>query len=175
MQFGGGSLCHSLDQVIAELSTNDRTNLPDLLGGLPQPVEPCNQRGLQRGRDCELRERMCRQHRSDTIAAIATFEDGFGQLFDKQWHPVGTGHDFIDGLGRQAGTPGELIDQRSAVMPAESVERQRRYVRLAIPGVLIFGSEGDQRAELASARRDRISDRAAHARWGPPNGRPRKP
>ena len=76
---------------------------------------------------------MCRQHRSDTIAAIATFEDSFGQLFDKQWHPVGTGYDFIDGLRRQGGAAGELIDQRSAVMPAESVERQRRYVRLAIP------------------------------------------
>ena len=43
----------------------------------------------------------------------------------------------------ETGIAGEPLDQRRAVMAAEPVQRKHRHMRLAAPGVLELGAEGD--------------------------------
>ena len=120
-----------------------RADLRDLLGDRPEPVEPRDQRGMQGGRDRQGRQRARRQYRSDPVVAIAAFEHRLGQLLDEQRHAVGALDDLVDDLAGETGIAGEPLDQRRAVAPAEPVQRQRRHMRLAAPGVLKLGAEGD--------------------------------
>ena len=98
---------------------------------------------MQGGGDREARQRARRQYRGDPVVAIAAFQHRLGQLFDEQRHAVGALDDLVDDLAGEAGIAGKPLDQRRAVAPAEPVQRQHRHMRLAAPGVLELGTEGD--------------------------------
>jgi hypothetical protein len=99
-QLDGGPLRHLLNQIVAEFAAKHRADLPDLLGERPEPIEARDQGGVQCGGDRQLRKRTCRQDRGDPVVRIAAFEHGLGQLFDEQWHAVGTLDDLVDDVVR---------------------------------------------------------------------------
>ena len=120
-QFGGRPPRHLLDQVVVELAAEHRANLPDFLGGRPEPIEARDQRCVQGGRDSEGRRRAGRQNRDDLVFSVGAFEHRFGQLFDEQWHAVGALHDLTHDLSGKARIAGEPLDQFRAVTPAEPI------------------------------------------------------
>ena len=115
------------------------------------------------GRDRERRQRARRQHRRDPVVATAGFEHRLGQLLDEQRHAVGALDDLVDDLAGKAGIAGEPLDQRRAVAPAEPVQRQHRHMRLAAPGVLELGAEGDDQQDR-QPRMTRSTVRSSNSR-----------
>jgi len=128
---------------MGELPTNGGTNLCHPFAGRPEPIQPCQQRGVERGRDRAARRWTRRQYRGDLVVALIAFEYGFGQLFDKQGHAVGTLDNLVERLAGETGIAGELLDQRGTVMLVEPVQRLCGYMRLPGPAVLKLGAKGN--------------------------------
>jgi hypothetical protein len=84
-----------------------------------------------------------RRFLGDPLIAIATFKHRLSQLFDEQRHAVGALDDVVDDLTGETGIACEPVDQRSAIVHSESMQRQDRHMRLIAPGVLKFRAESD--------------------------------
>ena len=78
------------------------------------------------------------------LAQEAAFDNGLGQLLEKQRHAVGAGEDLLEDLGRQRLAAGRPRDQRRALAAAEAGERQCGDMRLGGPGPGELRPRGDE-------------------------------
>ena len=143
---------------MGELPADDGPDLRRLPGRGAEPVEPGQQRGVERSRDRRRRRRACGTR----------LEHRLGQLLGEQRHPVRALHDLgHDGLG-QSGPVRDPPHERRRLAPAEAVEHQGRHVRPAGPGRREVGAEGDQQQDRQTGRAlDREVEQLARARVDP--------
>ena len=133
-------------QFVGKLAADRGADLQHL-ARRAEPVDARHQRGLQRGRNGELLHR---------LVELFALEHRLGQFLDEQRHAVGALDDLLEQRLRQRLAAGDVLDHRHALAPAEAVERHGGDVRLARPGRLEVGAEGDEqqdRQASAGARR----------------------
>ena len=123
---------HGREQRIGELPPDAGGDLRRLLHPA-HAVEPCQQRGLQRG-----------GNRGPRIGRTR-LDHGLGQLLDEQGHPIGPRGD----LGHDLRRPGRCSPVRPVTMAsvdaaAEAVEAQSRDVRMPVESGLGLGPAGEQ-------------------------------
>jgi hypothetical protein len=132
-----------IEQLIRKFAAEHGTDLRDFLGRRPESVEPRGERGMQRGRDRQLRPRTGGEESGDAGLPIGAFEHRFGQFLDKQRDPVGALHDLCNEGGFERGMGRQVLHQRSALALAEPFEFQQRNMRLTAPTMLELRSVGD--------------------------------
>jgi hypothetical protein len=82
--------------------------------------------------------------RRDPVFLPGAFQYRFGQLLNKQRHPIGALNNFCDDIGGEYGIPSQLLCQRRAVAFIESIEHQTRDMGATNPHWLKLGAEGDR-------------------------------
>ena len=142
-------------QFVGELAADRGADLRDHLAAEPSRSsraisEACNVVGTA------ARRARRRSNRPPPRAAAGS-PARLGQLLDEQRHAVGALDDLGDDLGGQGGLPPAICSTSAAPSRRpEPIERQHRDLRLAGPGRLELGTEGDDqqhRQTAASARR----------------------
>ena len=83
------------DQLVAEFASNRRPDLGDLLHR-HEPIQPRHQRVSQRGRNGDRASEASILVVIAGLLQLARFENGLGQLLDKQRHTVGSGQDLLE-------------------------------------------------------------------------------
>ena len=66
-----------------------------------------------------------------------------GELFDEQWHAIGSFDDFGDDVAVERDVTGQVLDKHRAVTSAQPAECQHCCVRLVGPWRMKLGPEGD--------------------------------
>jgi hypothetical protein len=143
---------HGRQQLAAELPPDHRRDLGHLLDRR-QPVQPGHERVLERRGDRQRRQRAGQLVPVADVPEQARLQHRLGQLLDEQRHPVRPGQDLVEHLRRQRLAPGQPLDHRPALPPAEPAERERGDVPVARPG----------RGEAGPRRDDGEHGQALHA------------
>ena len=109
-----------------------------------KPIEPRNQRGLQRRRYGERRKRCVEHVASWASHATAPLSSSvLAQFLDEQRHAIGVRKNLLDdGVGQRLAL-GDAVDDAGAVAAAEAAQGQHRHMRLADPGRLDLRPERD--------------------------------
>jgi len=77
------------------------------------------------------------------LAQQPALQHALGQFLDKQRHAVGTIDDLDDDVIGQGFAAGGLRHKSGSVEPIQAMKHQHRHMRLAGPGLLELGTEGD--------------------------------
>jgi len=93
-----------------------------------------------------------RQHRCDPVVLVGPFEHRLGQFLDEQRHAIGALGNLLDNFAAQWRVSGKTADEGRNVALAEPVQRQHGHVRLAAPGLLELGAEGDNQQDRLPRR-----------------------
>ena len=109
-----------------------------------KPVEPGQQRLLQRGWDRHGRQRT----RESVVVALVPeqigLEHGPRQLLDEQRHAVRLCDDLVEHRGRQRLAAAQPLDHGRTLPAAQTAEGQRGDMGVARPGRHELGPEGDE-------------------------------
>jgi hypothetical protein len=138
--FAAGRRCRH--QLVGEVAANRRPALGDLARRRTEPVEPRQQRSLQRRRHRCPRagDRSYRPTRRGARRRLRGFEDRLRHLLEKQRHAVSALDDLVDNVvGEPREISGEALHKRRAVASSEPGQRQYRHMRLANPARVEFG------------------------------------
>ncbi len=127
---------------VGEFPSDRGPDLQNLACGT-EAVDARHQRGLQRGGNSERLRRLFEQIAIAGLLQLFAFEQGLGELFDEQRHPVGPVDDLIEQSARQFLAARDVADQRCPVALRQPAERQHGDVRLPGPRRLKFRPEGD--------------------------------
>jgi hypothetical protein len=102
---------------------------------------------VQCGRHGDGGQRARGQDRRDPVVLVGPFQHRLGQFLDEQRHAVGAVGDLIDDLAAERGVAGQPQHQRGDLALAKAVQRQHRHMRLAAPGRLKLGPEGNHQQD----------------------------
>ena len=112
LQFLFGQPRYGAQQLVGELATHHGADL----GHLPhrrQSVEPRHQRGVQRRRNRQRRQRMLEHIMAVPLLQQPAFEHRLGQLLDEQRYAIGAGEDLVRHLlGKRLAGRDPLDDRR---------------------------------------------------------------
>ena len=135
------SFSDSAKYLVRELSADGGADLRDLLER-PHAVETSHERVGERCRVSRV-DAMDRRARSALLLGKKVgFEHRLGQLLDEQRHAVGLDDDLLDDFARKL-RASDAFDQRRAQLAAQSVEHQRRDMRVRIPAWLKLRAAGN--------------------------------
>jgi len=125
----------------SELAPDHGAHLGQLLGGR-MPVEPGQQRVVQRVRDGQRWQRAEQLIVLAHVAQDAELENRLGELLDEQGDAVGAREDLVQQLGREPLAPGDLRDHGHRLAARQPAQRECRDMRQARPVRLELGPVG---------------------------------
>jgi hypothetical protein len=115
-----------------------------------QAIQPCHQRVVQRGGNGQRWQGPGQRIAVLPLLEQAGFQDHFGQLFDKERHPIGLGHDLLDHLGGQGLPMGDLADHLGGLGAGQPSDRDLGAVGAPGPGWGEVGPKGAQGQDAGS-------------------------
>ncbi len=130
-------------QLVGELAPDCRRRLRDVLYRA-QPIEARHERIVQGRGNGQSRQRAGQHVGVGLLFEESGFEDGLGQLLDKQRHAVGLLDDLIAHLVGKRLAAQHLFHHRVGEPAAEAVEIERGDVRVIRPGRREFRARGDE-------------------------------
>ena len=135
-----------LQQLVGKLAPQRR---PELCQAFHrgQAVQPRHQRVVQRGRNRQRGEEPGQLIALGLLLEQAGLQHHLRQLFDKQRHPIGLGHDLLDDLRGQGLAVGDLADHLHGLALGQPVQRDLGEVRAPRPGRAEVGPKGPQRQD----------------------------
>ena len=123
---------HRADQLVGELPSDRGADLRHILDRT-KPVEASHQRGLQRRRYGERRQRSVEHVAVRRLTQQPALEQRACQLLDEQRHAIRAGKNlFDDGVG-QSLVPSDAGNDAGAVATAKAAQGQHRHMGLADP------------------------------------------
>ena len=133
---------HRGNQRVGEFASDRGADLRHVLGR-GEPVEARHQRGLQRRRYRERRQRSVEHVAVRHLTQQPALEQRAGQFLDEQRHAVGVRENLLDdGVGQRL-VPGDAGNDAGAVAAAKAAQRHHRHMRLADPGRLELRPDRD--------------------------------
>src|SRR5262245_21711143 len=122
-----------MQQLVRELAAQRSTDLSHLSHRI-QPIEPCHQRGMERGGNRHWCQGTVKHVVMLAFAQQPAFEHRPGQLLDEKWHAIRANKDLVVYLIGQGSPLGDLSYQLCPLASAQSRERDRRHMSVTRPG-----------------------------------------
>ncbi len=116
-----------------------------------QTIQACGQRVLQRSRDGKRRQGRIQCIVVGMLTEQARLHHHAGELLHEQRHAVGLGHDLLHDFARQR-LGHQQLDHAGGLAVSETVQRQRRDVRVRRPLRLERLSRGEQHEQTRARR-----------------------
>ena len=148
----GGQGRHRGNQLVGELPSDRGADLRHILDRA-KPVEASHQRGLQRRRYGERRQRSVEHVAVRRLTQQPALEQRARQLLDEQRHAICVRKDLLDdGVGQRL-VLGDAANDAGAVATAKAAQGQHRHMRLADPGRLELrpGRDDQQHRQVGDA------------------------
>src|SRR6266404_4749995 len=130
------------DQLMRERPSEGRTDLRHLAHGC-QAIEPCQERGLERGRDGKPKHGPSRIKAVARVGQHAALDHRLGQFLDEQRYAIGPIDDMFGDLLGQRLASGHPQDHLGALSRGQTTEADLCHVRAPDPGRRELWPEGD--------------------------------